>query len=119
MISFATMTGTYPDLEPRDEETILRWLGYAIATHGDHPAYMEVKGKPVIVIYMSYALPDAVWENIFAQLRAEGLDAVFLAMFHGGLFSYGILGIISSNDEVPTTCPSSSWRVADEPIAPA
>jgi len=97
-----------------DEETTLEYLRYAISEHGDHPAFMRVDGRPVIVVFKSYEWPDATWEDIFAQLRAEGLDAIFLAHFHGewprldslevfdGLFSYGILGIVSSNDEVPT-----------------
>jgi len=97
-----------------DGQTTLEYLRYAISTYGEHPAFMRVDGKPVIVVFKSYEMPDAAWEGIFAQLRAEGLDALFLAHFHGqwprldslevfdGLYTYFLLNVVNSNDEVPT-----------------
>ncbi|MFQ6093650.1 MAG: endo-1,3-alpha-glucanase family glycosylhydrolase [bacterium] len=110
MIDFETLDGS----EPRDEATILEWLRYLISRHGDHPALMKVDGKPVIVLWASPTVADTAWENIFAQLEAEGLEAVFIAMFTGewpkldclevfdGLHTYNILGVIESSDQVPT-----------------
>ena len=111
MIDFETLQGS----EPRDEATILEWLRYAISTYGDHSAFMKVDGNPVFVLWASLTVPDATWENIFAQLRTEGLEAVFLSMFapegprldslevFDGMHTYNILEIIQSSDQVPTT----------------
>lgn len=79
-------------------EKIFDWLAYAIATYRDHPAMMKINGKPLIVIWASAEVPLETWKRIFAKLRTEGLDAVYLAMGYGlqnlevfdGVHDYGI-----------------------------
>lgn len=100
--------------QARSEAEILKWLRYAIAKYGSHPAFMKIDGKPVFVIWVSYLVPDAAWENILARLRAEGLEALLIGQFagewaklngldvFGGMYQYNILNVVQSNDQVPT-----------------
>ncbi|MDD5093322.1 MAG: endo-1,3-alpha-glucanase family glycosylhydrolase [Dehalococcoidia bacterium] len=60
----------------RDE--IAGRLAYLISTYGNHPAFVKHCGKPVIIIYASSHLSTNVWGGIFDELRAKGLDAVFI-----------------------------------------
>ena len=75
---FETLAG--PNAEPLDESHIRDWLAYAIKQYRDHPAFMKVDGKPLIVIFVSGTVPLETWARVFASLRDEGLDAVYLAM---------------------------------------
>jgi hypothetical protein len=98
---------------PRDEATILSWLRYALSRYGGHPAFLRVSGKPVIVVWVSFAAKLEVWDRVFRQLRAEGLEAVFIGAYDSpepdldlldvfdGLHNYNILGIANRNEEVP------------------
>lgn len=98
MIYFETMTGD----GPLGQEDIHDWLSYFIATYRDDPAYMKIDGKPVIVVWVSFTVPLDVWRDVFTQLHAEGLDAVYLAMGYDnvaalevfdGLHEYGVFAI--------------------------
>jgi len=85
----------------RDRDEIYKWLSYFIPTYRDHPALMKVNGKPLIVVWASEAVPLATWEDVFGALRAQGLDAVYLAMGRNtanlevfdGLHEYGVFTI--------------------------
>ncbi len=99
---------------PRDSVIIFKWLRYVISKYGDHPAYMKVNGKPVIVIYSSPQVPDITWQKVFKKLKEKGDNATYLAEFWGdspdlsnleifdGLHTYNILSIVQSNDKVPS-----------------
>ncbi len=85
----------------RDREEIYQWLSYFIPAYRDHPALLKVDGKPLIVVWASEAVPLATWEEVFRTLRAQGLDAVYLAMGRNaanlevfdGLHEYGVFTI--------------------------
>ncbi|MGO9121841.1 MAG: endo-1,3-alpha-glucanase family glycosylhydrolase [Desulfomonilaceae bacterium] len=87
--------------QPRDEDEIFRWLAYVIATYRDHPAYMKLNGKPVIVVWAAPRVSRETWRSIFSKLRHRGLDAIYLAMGHNisfldvfdGLHQYGVFNI--------------------------
>jgi hypothetical protein len=64
----------------RPQEQLYDWLEYFIQTYGDHPAYMRVDGKPVIVVWASDAVPLDTWRAVFADLGANGYEALFLGM---------------------------------------
>lgn len=93
-IYFETLKGS----GPRDKDEIFKWLSYAISTYRDHPGFMKVNGKPLIVVWASGSVPLATWKSVFAELRAQGLDATFLAMGYNtanlavfdGLHEYGV-----------------------------
>jgi hypothetical protein len=95
-IYFETLAG--PDGTPLDEPHIRDWLAYAIQRYCDHPAFMKVDGKPLIVLWASAAVPLETWERVFASLRDDGLDAVYLSMGYNpgdldvfdGLHDYGV-----------------------------
>jgi hypothetical protein len=84
----------------RDPAQILEWLRYALRTYGDHRAWMKIDGKPVVVFWATDGIPLMTWADIFAQLRAEGLDAITLGMgmsvsnlyAFDGLYEYGVAG---------------------------
>lgn len=86
---------------PLAAEEIFHWLAYLIRTHRDHPAFMKVDGKPLVVIWASAAVPLETWESVFSDLRAQGLDATFLAGNYDlsnlevfdGLHEYGVFAI--------------------------
>jgi uncharacterized protein (TIGR03437 family) len=94
-IYFETLTGDPP--HARAAEEIYRWLAYAISTYRDHPAFFRVNGRPLIVVWASESAPLATWQDVFTKLRAQGLEAVYLAMGHNaanlavfdGLHDYG------------------------------
>jgi hypothetical protein len=104
---------------PRDEATILNWLRYALSRYGGHPAFLRVSGKPVIVVWVSFAVKLEVWDRVFRQLRAEGLEAVYIGAYDSpepgldlldvfdGLHNYNILGIVNRNEEVPDILAST------------
>jgi hypothetical protein len=95
-IYFETLAG--PNGAPLEEAEIQRWLAYAIETYRDHPAFYQLDGKPLIVIWASATVALEAWERVFASLRAEGLEAVYLAMGYDpgnlevfdGLHDYGV-----------------------------
>lgn len=92
---------TLKDAKPRDVDEIFRWLSYAISTYRDHPAFMKVNGKPLIVVWASDRVPLATWTSIFTKLRGQGLEATFLAMHYDianlavfdGLHEYGVFNL--------------------------
>jgi len=102
MRGFAIMVyfETLADTGPRDEGQIRQWLEYLIPKYGQHPAYYRLNGKPVIVIWASGTVPLATWQRIFSNLRAQGLDAVYIAMGYDpqtlsdfqGIHQYGVAG---------------------------
>ncbi|MBN2198333.1 MAG: glycoside hydrolase family 99-like domain-containing protein [Candidatus Aminicenantes bacterium] len=112
-LNFETMDYSRSPAQPRSENTILHWLRCAIDAYGRHPAFLRVNGKPVIVVWVSFAVPLDVWDRVFRQLRSEGREAMFIAGYAGpdpglealevfdGLHNYNILGIVNSNEEVP------------------
>jgi hypothetical protein len=97
---------------PRDEGTILSWLRYALGRYKDHPAFFKVKGRPVVAVWVSFAVPLETWDRVFNQLRAEGLEAIFIGAYDAaepelgfldvfdGLHVYNLLAIISRIEEV-------------------
>jgi len=96
-IYFETLLNNHP----RTADQILSWLRYAIKTYGNHTAFFKVNGKPVIVIWASGSVPLETWQNIFSQLRGEGLEAVYLAMGYDlanldvfdGIHLYGVINM--------------------------
>ena len=95
-IYFETLAG--PDGSPISENSIYDWLAYAIQQYGNDPAFMRVERKPLIVIWASAAVPLDAWGRVFTKLRANRLDAVYLAMGYDvgnldvfdGLHDYGV-----------------------------
>ncbi len=95
-IYFETLAGQ--NGEPLDETSIRTWLAYFIQRYRDHPAFMKVDGKPLIVIWASDTVPLETWARVFASLRDDGLDAVYLSMGYNlgsleafdGLHNYGV-----------------------------
>lgn len=85
----------------RSRDELYQWLSYFIPAYRDHPALMKVNGKPLIVVWASEAVPLATWEEVFAALRAQGLDGFYLAMGRNtanlevfdGLHEYGVFTI--------------------------
>lgn len=75
-IYFETLRGNGT---PRNAEEIFNWLAYAISNYRDHPAFMKVGGKPFIAIWAADQVPLKTWKDIFARLKSQGLEAVFLA----------------------------------------
>lgn len=80
---------------PVDQTTITEALRYIIQTHGAHPNFLRLEGKPVIFFTDVYRTPSQnphqFWATVRDQLDpqreswwiAEGLDASYLTVFDG------------------------------------
>jgi len=87
---------------PRPAEGIKQLFAQLLINYSDHPAWQKINGRPVIPIYLSYLTPLEDWQNIFTNLRDQGLDAYFLADYQSlqsinktldvfdGIYFYGI-----------------------------
>lgn len=86
--------------QARSPAQILDWLRYALGAYSDHPAWMKIDGKPIIVFWATDSLPLTTWASIFETLRAEGFDLVTLGMglsaanlyAFDGAYEYGVVG---------------------------
>ncbi|MEW6586243.1 MAG: endo-1,3-alpha-glucanase family glycosylhydrolase, partial [Nitrospirota bacterium] len=84
------------DLNPSIES----WIEHAVQWYGDHPAYMQFEGKPLIVIYSSEIAPNSTWEEIFGRLEEKGVYASYLGSGYNlsnfdtfiGVHQYVVLG---------------------------
>ncbi len=65
--------------EEIDTDKVYERLKYMIKKFRTYPAYMHLDGRPVIPVYQSAAVPRSQWAEIFSRLRAENLDAYYLA----------------------------------------
>jgi hypothetical protein len=61
------------------QEIIHDWLLYIITTYGNHPSYMQVNNKPLIIIFDSDLVKFNIWKNVFDQLNQEGEQATYWA----------------------------------------
>ncbi len=86
---------------PISDDEIFNWLAYVISTYRDHPSFMKVDGKPLVVIWAAHKVPLDTWKQVFAKLRHRGLDAAYLATGYNkdnlevfdGLHQYGVFTI--------------------------
>ncbi len=120
MIYFETLSGSGG--RPADE--IVRWLRYILPTYGDHPAYMRLNGKPVVVLWATDAVPLRTWAGILEQVEPE---AVFLGMGYSlanlevfdGLHAYGVFNIPDLAGTVRETGRAvHNYSLLDEDPAP-
>lgn len=97
--------GASAPLEGRD---IYGWLRYAISTYRDHPAFMKIDGRPMIVLWASNGVELETWAEVFERLRSEGLDAFYIGHFasdspdvsalevYDGLHTYNVLNVVDN-----------------------
>jgi hypothetical protein len=64
----------------RNENEIFAWVAHVIRTYGDHPAYMQVDGKPVIILWATDAVIPVHWAIVSNALYLQGLEAVLIGM---------------------------------------
>jgi len=82
----------------RIENEIFAWVAHVIRTYGDHPAYMQVEGKPVIMLWATDAVVPVHWAIVSNALYLQGLEAVLLGMGYSaanlelfdGFHDYGV-----------------------------
>lgn len=79
-------------------DDLYEWISYGIATYGDHPAYMQLNGKPLVVVYAASGYSPQTWAELFDRLESDGTQASYLAMGYDmaylsvfdGIFDYAI-----------------------------
>ncbi len=118
---------TLADGQGRSEGQIFEWLLFLLSTYRDHPAFMKVDGKPLVVVWASGAVPLATWKAIFERLRERGLDAVYLAMSYDpsnlavfdGLHQYGIFNMANLARSMETAGRAARYYplLADTPAS--
>ncbi len=99
---------------PLDEATLVSYLSYAISNYGDHPAFLRVDGKPVIVVWASLTVDLSTWQRVFERVEARAGPAIYIAEVGAGqspdlgvleVFDgwhmYNILSVIQRNDQLP------------------
>ena len=80
-------------------EQVTEWISLAIREFGSHPAYMQLNGKPLVVVYNSAAAPIETWQGILSNVEDRGLQASYIGMSYNlddlslfdGLHQYAIL----------------------------
>jgi hypothetical protein len=65
-----------------DAQTMLAWLTEAVDLFGSHPAYLRVRGRPVIVVYAASQLDPTVWADVMNRLRAGGRNPLLVGDFY-------------------------------------
>jgi hypothetical protein len=76
-IYFETLTGEPSHARPEAE--ILSWMRYFLETYGQDSRVLHLEGKPVIFVWAAGAAPLDLWRRVFDTLRAERLDAIYIA----------------------------------------
>lgn len=92
-------TLTEDDHLPQHE--IVRWLTYLLRTHGNHPAFAQVDGRPVVFLWASGAVPLGTWKAALDEVRQAGVNPFTLGMGYSlsnlevfdGLHEYGVFTI--------------------------
>ncbi|MBU1669915.1 MAG: glycoside hydrolase family 99-like domain-containing protein [Actinobacteria bacterium] len=69
---------------PIEEARISKWLEYLLVSYGDHPAMMEVEGKPLVFLWASDAVELEAWRRVLGGLERRGHDASFIGMVGAG-----------------------------------
>jgi hypothetical protein len=96
-IYFETLTGAGDPIEP---EEAYRRLEFMLSTYADHPAYIKMDGKPVVLFWAAEEYHVDKWGEIFARLREKGLDGFFIFSQYDemslrvfdGFTTYGVFG---------------------------
>ncbi|MFB3826391.1 MAG: hypothetical protein ACE15B_06460 [Bryobacteraceae bacterium] len=104
----------------RSPAEIRAWLAYFLERYGGHPALYKVDGKPLVAIWASATVPLDTWREIFASLRAEGLDACYLAgnldtknlAVFDGLHTYSVF----NTKDLPATLAAAGRAVRYYPL---
>jgi hypothetical protein len=64
----------------RTENEIFAWVMRIIHEYGGHPAYMQIDGKPVIVLWATEAVIPVHWTIVTNALYLEGQEATLIGM---------------------------------------
>jgi len=64
----------------RIENEIFAWIAHVIRTYGSHPAYMQVDGQPVIVLWATQAVEPVHWAIVSNALYLQGQEAILIGM---------------------------------------
>ena len=64
----------------RAENEIFAWVRHVIRTYGSHPAYMQMDGRPVIVLWATQAIVHVHWAIVSNALYLQGLEAILVGM---------------------------------------
>ncbi len=96
-IYFETLKGNREPIEPEEAYSRLEFL---LTTYADHPAYIKMDGKPVVLFWKAEEYHVDQWADIFARLREKGLDGFFIFSQYDemslrvfdGFTTYGVFG---------------------------
>ena len=75
---------TYDSNLPTDPDTMVRYLDDIVDLWGNHPAYLRVDGRPVILVYYASRpnLTEAQWKYILTTVRASGRNPIVIGDFY-------------------------------------
>lgn len=66
--------------QPTDPAYMRQWITEIVQNYGSSPSYLKMNVKPVIFIYRARVLTPDVWKSqVFDPLRAQGIDAFYVA----------------------------------------
>lgn len=87
-----------PNDRMQSVDDLYQWISYGVSRYGPHPAYMQLDGKPLVVVYAAGGYSPQTWADLFDRLESEGTEASYLAMGYDmayltvfdGIFDYAI-----------------------------
>ncbi|MGH9145399.1 MAG: glycoside hydrolase family 99-like domain-containing protein [Vicinamibacterales bacterium] len=102
---------------PIDPDVVFDWFVDIVDMFGDHPAYLRLDGRPVILMYAVSLLPQAQWDAVLARLRATGRNPVVIGEFFQSTLletfdgEYQYTNVLRPPDEVSRIDRVESLRV--------
>jgi hypothetical protein len=95
--TLVAVEGPEGTVKPPSADKMLKWLEKAFDLYGRHPAFLRVRGRPVVFVYVADLFTPAEWRTIVSSLERTGrnlllmadtVDSELLESF-SGRFTYG------------------------------
>ena len=75
-----TLAAHLPDRPgPPHPDALTAWLTDIVDLYGSHPAYLRVDGRPVVFLYVWFAVDEEVWRQALGRVRASGRQLFVVA----------------------------------------
>ncbi len=66
--------------EPLAANDLYDRISYIVHTHGHHPNYLKVNGRPVILLYATQKVGVDTWKDVLDRVSQQGMRPFYVAM---------------------------------------